>query len=93
MTFRKEIIVTGINYLTGRKQHVEVNHFDSFNNKTKYVQSNISTIKYGVPQGSKLDLLLFIIYLSGLPKLLKSLTDIFEYAQGRPYPPGFQGKV
>ena len=55
-------------YLTNRKQYVQI----------KDENSATETITYGVPQGSVLGPLLFIIYTNDLPKsLIKTKTILF----------------
>ena len=48
-------------YLTNRKQYVAINGFDS----------NSVTMKFGVPQGSVLEHLLFLIYINDLHTAIK----------------------
>ena len=56
-------------YLTNRKQITKINN----------IQSNEITNDYGVPQGSILGALLFIIYINDMPNLLKK-SEIVLYA-------------
>ena len=49
-------------YLSDRTQYVTINN----------AKSEIQTIKYGVPQGSVLGLLLFLIYINDLSRSIKN---------------------
>ena len=55
------------NYLTGRTQFV----------KYKTTNSNILTVKCGVPQGSVLRLLLFLIYTNDITKCSQKKNPFF----------------
>jgi hypothetical protein len=56
-------------YLTQRKQFVEINFLNNFNQLIPH-RSKLSTVKYGIPQGSILGPLLFLCYIKGLPNLI-----------------------
>ena len=55
------------NYLKGRTQYCKINGIFSIK----------ALVKLGVPQGSILGPILFIIYINDLPKYIKMFTNLF----------------
>jgi len=68
-------------FLVNRFQYVEVKHL-SPSNKLMNICSDLELVKYGVPQGSILGPLLFVIYLKDINKVLsyKENNQLYLYA-------------
>jgi hypothetical protein len=69
-------------YLTNRRQCIEINQSDSSNVMVSRYRSSYREIKQGIPQGSVLGPLLFLLYINDLPlnihgaNLVKFADDI-----------------
>jgi hypothetical protein len=62
-------------YLRNRTQHVKVTHTES--NQTREYLSGSLPIRYGVPKGSVLGPLLFILYINDIPHLTKGRSIMY----------------
>lgn len=63
-------------YLSNRKQSVEIDYLDAKKN-TKTVRSDAKQIKYGVPQGSVISPLLFLLYINDISGVTKHEKILF----------------
>jgi hypothetical protein len=62
-------------YLRNRTQHVKVTHTEG-NQMREYLSGSLP-VRYGVPQGSVLGALLFIIYINDIPHLTKGRSIMY----------------
>jgi len=68
-----------LSYLSNRSQYIEIKHNDPCNNTVSKIRSSYKEIKLGVPQGSVLGPLLFLLYTNDLPLNIKD-SNLIMYA-------------